>query len=234
MVYSSEESQLKRQRAKEAISLAMGGLWEEAAAVNREILEDFPTDVDAYNRLGRALTELGNYAQARGAYSRALELDPNNSIAQKNLSRLQHLTLEQLSIKGDFHRVDPKLFIEETGKARLVNLYHLAPKEVLARVVAGAQVNLKVKGRTLIVENKFGEYLGAVEPKYGLRLVKLMGGGNRYIAAIVSLGEESVKVMIREVFQHPSQVGLLSFPPKAIDDFRPYVRDSLRMKRRSS
>jgi tetratricopeptide (TPR) repeat protein len=228
MIYSGEDStRLKRQRTKEAISLAMEGRWEEAAAVNREILEISPTDVDAHNRLGRALNELGDYAQAREAYSRALELDPNNNISQKNVSRLQNLTSAQLSLKGDSHKVDPKLFIEETGKAGLVNLYHLAPKEVLARAGTGGQVNLKVKGQSLVAENKLGEYLGEADPRYGLRLIKLMEGGNRYVAAIASLGEESVKVMIREVFQHPSQVGRLSFPPKTIDDFRPYVRDSL-------
>ena len=33
--------------------------------------------------------------------------------------------------------------------------------------------------------------------------------------------------MIKEVFQHPSQVGRPSFPAKGPDDFRPYVRDSI-------
>ncbi len=124
-------------------------------------------------------------------------------------------------------RVDPKLFIEETGKTGLVGLRNPAPKEVLAQVTAGNQVNLKLRDQTLIVESNHGEYLGEVDPKHGQRLAKLMDGGNMYIAAIATLGERGVKVVIREVFQHPSQAGRLSFPPKAIDDFRPYMRDSL-------
>jgi hypothetical protein len=34
-------------------------------------------------------------------------------------------------------------------------------------------------------------------------------------------------VMIRETFQHPSQAGKLSFPPKGMEEFKPYVGDKL-------
>jgi hypothetical protein len=45
---------LKQQRSKEAIDLAMQARWQEAVNINKEILQDYPEDVDAYNRLGRA------------------------------------------------------------------------------------------------------------------------------------------------------------------------------------
>ena len=66
-----------------------------------------------------------------------------------------------------------------------------------------------------------------VEPKYGQRLIKLMEGGNQYIAAIVSSAEEGVTVIIREVHQDPSQVGRLSFPQKGSENFRAYVGDRI-------
>jgi hypothetical protein len=34
-------------------------------------------------------------------------------------------------------------------------------------------------------------------------------------------------VMIRETFQHPSQAGKLSFPPKGMEEFRTYGTDKL-------
>ena len=46
----------KRTKSEQAISLAMKNRWQEAADLNREILEAFPNEVDAYNRLGKALT----------------------------------------------------------------------------------------------------------------------------------------------------------------------------------
>lgn len=223
---TGEKARLKRLRTKEAITLAMQSRWQEAVDTNRSIIQVFPDDVDAYNRLGKALTELGRYDEAKEAYSRALNIDPHNSIARKNLDRLFHLKEAQLWT-GDGPKVAPRLFIEETGRTGLTKLHYLAPPEVLARVTAGDQVYLRVKGQDMVVENAQGDYLGRVEPKLALRLIKLMEGGNRYMAAIANVGEEGVKVILREVFQHPSQAGRPSFPSKVIEDFRPYIKDSL-------
>jgi len=224
--YQEEErTRLKRQSTKQAIALAMQGRWQEAIAVNEDLLESFPNDVDIYNRLGRAYMELGEYTLARKAYQRAIELDPYNSIAKKNLERLSHLEEAAVNSGDDFHRVEPQQFIEEVGKAGVVNLYHLAPPGVLARTVAGSRLNLRIDGPNLIVEDRRGEYLGQVEPKHGQRIIKLMGGGNKYTAAVISSTGETVTVIIREIYQDPSQVGRLSFPPKGSESFRSYFGD---------
>lgn len=178
--------------------------------------------MDAFNRLGRALMELGQYAEAREAYSRALELDSGNSIAKKNLERLAHL--KETSAAAGRHKVAPHLFVEEVGRAGVVNLVQIARKEALARMAAGDQVNLKPDGQALLVESPGGEYIGQVEPKHAQRLLKLMDGGNKYEAAITTLDDKGVRVIIKEVYQHPSQVGRLSFPVKNAGDFRSYVK----------
>jgi len=228
MTYQEEEQvRLRRQGSKQAIALAMQGRWREAVAVNKSLIESFPSDVDAYNRLGRAYIELGEYSQAREAYERAIELAPYNTIAKKNLRRLSHLGETLVSSGGDSHKVEPQHFIEETGKAGVVDLYHLAPPGILARMVAGDRVYLKVDGSSLIVENGRGEYLGQVVPKHGQRLIKLMEGGNKYAAAILSSTEDKVSVIIREVYQHPSQVGRPSFLPKGVEGLRPYISDRI-------
>ena len=222
-----DKARLRRKASQEAISLAMQSRWQEAVTVNQGIIELFPTDIDAYNRLGRAFMELGEFAKAKEAYSRGLELDPNNAIAQKNLQRLSLLPASKVKVKEERREVAPDLFIGEMGKAGVVNLQNPAPAKVLARMAAGNQVYLKVKGQRLIIENEQGEYLGLVEPPHGFRLARLIEGGNKYAAAIVNIDNSTVRVIIREVFQHPSQIGRPSFPVKAVEGFQPHVKDTL-------
>jgi tetratricopeptide (TPR) repeat protein len=222
-----DKARLRRKASQEAISLAMQSRWQEAVTVNQSILELFPTDIDAYNRLGRAFMELGEFAKAKEAYSRGLELDPNNAIAQKNLQRLSLLPASKVKVKEERREVAPDLFIGEMGKAGVVNLQNLAPGEVLARMAAGNQVDLKVRGQQLIIENEQGEYLGLVEPPHGFRLARLIEGGNKYTAAIVNIDNNTARVIIREVFQHPNQIGRPSFPVKAVEGFQPHVKDTL-------
>ena len=228
MAYQEEEqARLIRQRSKQAIALAMEGRWREAVAANQSLIENFPNDVDAYNRLGRAYMELGEYAQAREAYTRAVELDPYNVIAQKNLQRLSRLEGAEIGSEGDSRKVEPQHFIEEIGKAGVVSLYRLGSPETLARMVAGDRVYLEIDGSNLIVKNGRGEYLGQVDPKHGQRLARLMQGGNRYTAAIIRSTEDMMTIIIREIYQDPSQAGHLSFPSRGLEGVRPYVSDRI-------
>jgi hypothetical protein len=228
MVFTADDRTrlFRRQRTQQAIQLAMQGQWQEAAAVNRAIIAVFPNDVDAYNRLGKALTELGRYSEAREAYSKTLKIDALNSIAQKNLARLATLS-EGTAVQAEGgQKPSPQMFISETGKTGITVLTRPAT-EVAARMTAGDQVFLRRQNNTLLVESSQGEYLGEVEPKLGMRLIKLMEGGNQYAAAIATLNQDDVRVIIKETFQHPSQAGKLSFPPTASDAFRPYTREGL-------
>src|SRR6478672_667077 len=88
---TDDRVRLRRVLPEKAIALAMQNRWAEAADVNRKIIELYPNDADAYNRLGKALLEMGRYRDALGTYKKAIELDPNNMIAKKNVERLAHL-----------------------------------------------------------------------------------------------------------------------------------------------
>jgi hypothetical protein len=216
----------KQQRSKDAIDLAMQARWQEAVDVNKEIIASFPEDVDTFNRLGRAYMELGDFDKAKEAYGRSVKLDPYNAIANRNLRRLNDLkTSTKAEVETD--KVEPQQFIEEIGKAGVVALVDLAPKEERALTVAGDKAVMKINGSALVVESGRGEYLGKVEPKHAPRLIRLMLGGNKYSAVVVKSTADGMTVMVRETYQHPSQVGKLSFPPRGMEEFRPYVGDKL-------
>ena len=231
------KAQLRQRLSRDAIELALQGRWEEAEALNRDIIEKFPTDAEAHNRLGRALTELGDFDRAREAYAKAMELSPENAIARKNLARLTSISQSMAPLGSSPHkhpsrraqarRVALDLFVTEMAKAGIVNLNNVAPGELLAKTGFGDQVYVETRGHHLVVKNEDGEYLGEVESKQGLRLIKLMQGGNRYDAAILSAGEERVQVIIKEVYQHPSQVGYPSFPVRVQEHLHRRIREGL-------
>jgi len=227
VTYQAEaRARIRRQRADLAIRLALQSRWEEAVAVNREILSLYPSDVDAWNRLGKALAELGRYQESREAYTKTLDLDSTNAIARKNLARLAVLGEVAPARAEPKQQLDPQIFIEETGKTGITTL-HRVNREVLARMTAGDRVELRPEGNVLLVENIGGEYLGEVEPKLGLRLLKLMQGGNQYAAALTSLSNATGRVIIKEVYQHPSQAGRPSFPATGPEVIRPYIKESI-------
>ena len=228
MAYQEDtQGKIKRQTSKHAITLAMEGRWQEAADVNKNIIENFPHDIDAYNRLGKALMELGKYAEAKEAYQKALQLDQYNTIAQKNLQRLAHLESSQAGGPASAEKAEPHLFIEEIGKAGVVNLYQIASVDRLVKMMAGDKVVLKPQDSSLVVENNRGEYLGLVPSKYAQRLVKLMAGGNKYASAIISSSGNSISIIIREIYQDPSQAGQVSFPGRKLEEIQPFVSDRL-------
>src|SRR6266545_1399885 len=227
MVFQTEDrARSKRQHADQAIPAALQGRWPEAADLNREIIEYFPGDVDAYNRLGKAQTELGRYGDAKGAYMKALEIDPLNSIAQKNLNRLASLGEQEAAPRPAGRKLSPQMFIEETGKTGVTVLVR-PNMDIAARMTAGDQVNLQRQNGSLVIQSMAGEYVGEVERRLSQRLIKLMEGGNEYIAAISALDDKEVRLFIRETFQHSSQTGKLSFPPTVTETFRPYVKGRL-------
>ena len=230
MVFAKEEDIRLGKLKAAAVQLALRNRWEDALAVNDNILEATPEDVDALNRRGKALMELGRYAEARAAYARALEIDRSNTIASKNLERLDELVRKAGKITGHAvagPKVSPDIFISEVGKSGATVLIN-SPPDVLTRVTVGGEVYLSPREKVLAVENAKGERIGEVEPKLGLRLLKLIEGENRYTAAVTSLADGKVHLLIKEIFQHESQRGKPSFPPASSPEaFRPYIKQGL-------
>ena len=225
---SEEKAQLKVQWTRLAIDQALASQWEEAVTTNRNILNIFPNDAEAYNRLGKAFSELGRYSEARQAYNQTLKYSPNNTIAKKNLDRLSLLQEEPVTTHAGIERIDPRLFIEETGKTGTTDLINIAPTSVLAKVGVGDKVQLHVNGHTIFARNAAGEDIGQVEPRLANRLINFMEGGNRYAAAILAMEPGLVRLIIREDYQHPSMFGKVSFPSQGGGEMiRAYTKDTM-------
>lgn len=225
---AEEKARLKKQWTDLAIKQAQTSQWDEAVLTNKNILQLFPSEPEAYNRLGKAYSELGQYAEAREAYSQTLIYSPKNTIARKNLDRLALLEESPVQVHLGMGRIDPQLFIEETGKTGVTELLDLAPANTLARVSVGDTVQLRVSGHTVHAYNGAGEKLGQLEPRLANRLINFMEGGNRYAAAILAMENGQVRLIIREEYQHPSMFGKVSFPSQGGGEtVRAYIKDSM-------
>lgn len=229
-VYQSEDRQrMRRLRTERAIQFAMQNKWQEAAETNRQILAHFPDDVDTLNRLGKALMELGQYAESRDQYAKATKADPSNGIAARNLARMTKLAAEAAAspvVAVPHARVDPSVFIEESGKTAVTDLVDRAPFHNIATLTAGDKLSLRVEGGTVKLVGPGDLVVGQLEPKIGQRVMRLIDAGNRYSAAITSIDEQHVRVILREEFRHPSMRSRPSFPTQSGPEIRPYTRDS--------
>jgi len=225
----------RRQLADAAIAQATRGEWEAAVDSNRLILELGP-DIDAANRLGKALAELGRHAEALEAYEAALERDATNRIALRNAERLRVLLASTeagrnagRNGKSRLVKAPANLFIEEMGKTARAQVSTQSGQDALASLSPGDAVELVATGDELEA-HAGGHAIGTVEPRIATRMLKLMASGNRYEAAITALpaaGSE-LTIMIRESFTHPSNFGTVSFPTtgQVGGGVRPYIKGS--------
>jgi tetratricopeptide (TPR) repeat protein len=225
--YQQEDrARMKRLKIEQAVSLAMQSRWAEAAELNRQLIETYPKDVEAHNRLAKSLMELARLDEAREMYNHTLRLDPMNTIAQKNLQRLEKLMEDSTPLDLTTGPVDPSLFIEETGRATTTTLVQPASAEILAKMNPGDMINLDVEGNTVLATNAAGDLLGRIEPKLRQRLIRLINMGNKYSAFVTAVDEHSIRIIVRETYRDPAMGNRPSFPTTG-DMYRGYTRDAL-------
>jgi len=219
----------KRQLADQAIAQASAAKWSDAAATNRKLLELGP-DAESENRLAKSLWELGELRAAREHYQTALALDPTNRIAERNIDRLKVLLVaagEKTVPAQEGSKAPVSIFVEETGKTGFAFLTDLPDPRQLAQVNPGDAVELTPEGNRLIAHSN-GVRIGVVEPRVAARLLKLIADGNKYAAGVTSLGDKDVRIILREIFQDPTNYGKVSFPTAAKStDLRPYTKGTL-------
>ncbi len=202
---------MKEDKIKTAVLQAMQGKWKDAIKLNQEIISENPNDVDAYNRLGKAFSEIGEIKKSKNAFGKALELSPQNVIAKKNLARINLMVDTKTKPKNAL----PSNLIVSVEKSTITtttSLVNIASSETLLTLSGGQKLEIITDKDILKINNDSGQYIGQIEPKIGLRLSKLIKGGNKYDVTVISVTQEEVIALIKEIFKHPSQANIISFP----------------------
>ena len=188
--------------SREAIDAALCSEWAKAIKLNSKIIKESSDDVDALNRLAHAYFEICNYKLARKYYGLALELDSYNPIAVKNLKILQSfkkINGQKPTISNHHAKISPDLFLQEPGKTKVVSLLKVAEPQKISKAYCGMCVNLINKNRGITITDEGGSYLGVLPDDTAHRLIKLIKGGNRYLAFIKSIKVNGIAILIREV-----------------------------------
>lgn len=210
-----QRKQTKRQMIEEARIVALTGDWEHALEVNTSFLERFPHDAQALNRKGRALLELGRLQEAWDAYSEALNADPANMIARRNLQRLEMLAEGDAAIASAGKQVSsPRggVFIEETSKTWVDELTRAVDDAILATVSPGEQLDFTIDGSNISVSSRDGKHLGELEQRIAQRLIDLIEAGITFEIYALGMSGHSMRFILRETHRDPSLAGRLGLP----------------------
>lgn len=194
------------QTRQQAIAAAKRGDWTSAVTYNQQLLEIDPADTQALNRLGVAYLQLSDRAAAKQSFKNVLEIDKTNSIAKKNLIRLES------NPKPTAPSFTNHYFIEEPGKTKTVELHRLAGKQALDQLSVGLPCELKLKNRFISIENN-GQYIGALPEDLSFRLGKLINRGNEYSCVVRSCSNNSCTVYLKETLRSKKNHDIHSFPP---------------------
>ena len=183
--------------SNQAIQATLAGDWQRAVQLNKSLLEENPTDVEALNRMALAYAVLGKNDSAKGTYEKVLEIDPLNSIALKNLKKIKNDSSQNEGSNLTIIQVN-NIFIEETGKTKVIDLINLAQAEVLSSLQTGQSLDMSVK-RLKIFISQGKKYIGVLPDDIGKRLIKFINGGNKYEAFVKSANTQSVTIFVREL-----------------------------------
>lgn len=187
---------------KQAINAAITCNWQTAIDINQKILETEPQNTEVLNRLAKAFFETGSYSEAKKIYTKVLEIDPYNTIAEKNLKKASSLKKDGAVASTGSMTLSPSMFLEEPGVTTLVNLVKIAEPQKLLKLSPGTVVNLVEKKRGVSVTDSKDVYLGAFPDDSSHHLLKLLKGGNKYMAIIKSVRPPSgLTILVRETFR---------------------------------
>lgn len=200
---------------KDAVEAAKIKDWNLAIELNEEILDADSHNIGALNRLALARMQLGHIRLAEKALKRILEIDKHNKIATKNLARIKK-KINNPSVS--FNRNSS--YIEEPGKAQVIELIRVADKKTLQQASVGQRCYLDPKKEFISIylideaDDKKGQYLGALPSEISIRLIKLMNRGNEYQGAVHSVNADTgrCKVLVKEFKVSSENRGVTSFP----------------------
>lgn len=196
-----------------AIEAAISLGWEEAISLNKTIIKIDKENLSACLRNGFAYLQLNNTKQAKKYYRMALKIQPKNQVALDNLERIEILDLKK-DKKNVLEKVviRPNLYLDAPGKTKTVALVNIGQKNVLAKLMVGQEVILKIKKRRVEVRTQANEFVGNLPDDISRRLIFFIKAKSQYSTYIKESSLSRVAVFIIEECKGKTVASHLSFP----------------------
>ena len=160
----------------QAINAALSGKWSDAVSLNKQIIANDKSNIDAMNRLAYAHAKCGDYKEACDLYQKVLKIDSYNPLATKNLEKFKqyHNTPKKNNSQEALTSIiSPGLFLSDVGKTKTVNLINLASQDILQDIAVGIEVYALPKRFELQIKSLNNKYLGTLPDDIGHPLLKL-------------------------------------------------------------
>lgn len=201
-----------------AIRAMLLGDWKNAASLNKILISENHNDIDALNRLAYIFTILGKIKDAKLTYKKVLKLDVLNQIAIKNIKRLTDVGPKQIAKNLSSVKGVNNIFLEETGKTKIISLVNTAQPKVITVLTTGQPVVITIKRSRIFIQNQNSQYLGVFPDDIGRKLIRLIKGGNEYTACVKSANEHTVCVFVKETKRASKYKDQPSFPQTQSQD----------------
>jgi|SaaInlStandDraft_7_1057024.scaffolds.fasta_scaffold84614_2 tetratricopeptide (TPR) repeat protein len=196
-----------------AIHANLNNDWKQAIELNLEIIRIFPKNLASLNRLGVAYLKTSQAQLARKTFNKVLKLNPQNTIALKNLSKLKLQPKDTNSIEKDQPKTTLVNFIEEPGISKIVPLIKPGSPTMIANLTIGDAVTLKPSARRIkAFSEDTKEYIGRLPDDLSLSLSKFIKSGYKYQVVIKSINPQFPQIFIQEIKRSKRLKDTPSFP----------------------
>jgi hypothetical protein len=195
----------------DATQLALKGEWKKAITANKQILSINKSDVSALNRIGKAQLELGKLKDSKKSYTKALQIDPLNAIARRNLKELEQMkdakTLQgKKQSTSNLEKLVRNEILIQTASRSAEFVIDKPNSRAIQNLVPGTELNIIASTNGIEITNIRKVSLGSIEPRSSMRLKTCIDAGSKFEVIFKDNFEKTGIIQILETHRDPSVV----------------------------
>ncbi|MDG1990101.1 MAG: tetratricopeptide repeat protein [Dehalococcoidia bacterium] len=195
----------------DATQLALKGEWKKAITANKQILSINKADVPALNRIGKAQLELGKLKDSKNSYTKALQIDPLNTIARRNLKELEQMK-DAKTLQGkkqntsNLEKLVRNEILIQTASRSAEFIIDKPNSRAIKNLVPGTELAIIVSTNGIEITNTRKVSLGTIEPRSSIRLKTCIDAGSKFEVIFKDNFEDTGIIQILEIHRDPSVV----------------------------